>query len=106
MSSNLQQQSTFSIKHPADADVLHTMGKRVPGEHHPDLAANRMQGVIPVVDGPSRQEVLVERAHANKQFIKEQRAHDMDERLHGHKGSNISNQHSDEANVDGIRNIN
>jgi len=65
-----------------------------------------MQGVIPVVDGPSRQEVLVERAHANKQFIKEQRAHDMDERLHGHKGSNISNQHSDEANVDGIRNIN
>jgi hypothetical protein len=66
----------------------------------------RSLAAAPLVDGPSRQEVLVERAHQGKKFVLEERARERAEKLHGHSNGMISDQHSDEANVRGIRNIN
>ena len=59
--------------------------------------------------GSANQEELVARAHKNHKFELEQRRHEAAQRYHPHQNDHpgmVSNQHSDDANIDGVRNIN
>lgn len=61
--------------------------------------------------GAARQSELIDRAHHNHQMEKEARAQAREMRMHPAQveakiTGRVSNQHSDEANVDGVRNIN